>query len=107
MSGKWQTRQQQHRPTNENQRSRELGDLKRQNHRLEVQNARLRKQLSRATEVKEGFEGYEGEPDDIETKNQPTGTCPQPGCSGILKTLDLGPKTFEICPACKFRRLVA
>jgi len=93
-------RQTQHKAQREEQRAKEMVDLKRDNQKLQRQVARLRKELARhATELPEEVEVAGASPVPVpDTKD----ACP--GCNSPLKRLKLGPSTWEVCSSCKFTR---
>jgi len=127
-------RQKQHKPAREKQKARELADLKRQNHQLQRQVARVRKQATQA--INAHFEpmfsamGVERsvpvntEPQPItrevleeavarleanhgapQTRFLPKGSfCPTADCNTELRLVELGRKDFLVCPVCKYRR---
>lgn len=131
MSTKRQQRQKQHRPERDVKHARELADLRRENNRLARQNARFRKQAERATSTRDMFEGVDtsatvpvqpggaitpavledaaercrkgfGAPQE---RFYPAGSCPE--CGTATRRLELGPKTLDVCPECKWRKVVA
>jgi hypothetical protein len=114
-------RQKQHRPERDKQKAREIADLKRQNHQLQRQVARVRKTAVKAivahcesTLVGDVLTGKLVE-DAAAAMTQNYGSpqveylprgafCPTPDCNTELKYLDLGEKSFMVCPVCKYRR---
>lgn len=111
-------RQSQHRPSRDTVKSKELADLRRENHALKKQVARNRKVVQRVVDSNDMFRGVDRgvawpKP---ETKgcvltreayqksaDMLLGSCP---CGGKWKTLELGPKTLEVCDTCLTRRVV-
>ncbi len=75
--------------------------------KLESENAKLKKSVSRLRRRLERYEGVATE-DDEEIKEVPISDkekCPE--CSSKdLTELDLGGKLFRLCKACKWRKLI-
>lgn len=110
-------RQSQHRASRENAKSRELADLKRENHRLKKQVAHGRKTVQRVVDSNDMFR-------DVDTVGVPlpemkgcvlTSRVLQEAadkmfnacsCGGQWKRLELGPKVIEVCVECTSRRVV-
>jgi hypothetical protein len=111
-------RQKQHKPPRETAKSRELADLRRENHKLKQQVARTRKQAVRAIDAH--FPLFSGVNRSTAPKPEMKGcvltrevlrdaaekmlnACP---CGGNWKRLELGPKVIEVCDQCTARRPV-
>lgn len=95
-------RQTQHRAPREERKNKELVTLKRVNHKLARDNARLQKQLDKALEVRAAFE-VELEPEE-QAEKQAGNVCPACGCPAV-RELYLADKKFLVCSECKWRKL--
>lgn len=109
-------RQSQHRPSRETIKSKELADLRRENHKLKRQVAQGQKAVRRVVDSNDMFRDIDQSTttfpvegcvltNDVlrETVNKILGACP---CGGKWKRLELGPKTIDICDQCTTRRVV-
>lgn len=97
-------RQAQHRPQREEQKSKELNDLKRENHKLARDRARLQKELEKALQTKSEFEGEAAEElAESKPKSVEQTPCPECGATKVRK-LSLAGKDYYICAECKWRR---
>lgn len=105
-----QFRQTQHRSVEKDNSGKELSDLKRQVKLLERKNKRLMKELSKAVDVRHGFEAEEDEMPEAEAPSQPTKHANCPKCTQGLRELHLdtpgGTKHFVVCGDCGYRSVV-
>lgn len=79
----------QHRATREGRRARELADLKKAQHQLEVKAQRLQEALEKPPRPK---------------KERPAATGVCPGCGGPTSLVNLGRFEMLACPACKWHQ---
>jgi hypothetical protein len=97
-----------HRPTREERKNKEHQELRRANHHLSREVARLRKQLVKATDARQGFEAEEGP---VESARKPdpvpgVGTyCPKcpPGDAPPMRAVSMPFGILLVCPDCKHR----
>lgn len=94
----------QNKPQREEQKAKELSDLKRQNQQLKRQISRLRKQISRLIEVHGlDIKVEDEEPVEVvEEKVEEAGGCEK--CGGEIKELELAGKKFIVCTVCNWRK---
>jgi Zn finger protein HypA/HybF involved in hydrogenase expression len=86
----------QHRPKGEEQKAREMVDLKQENHSLKRKLKRLEKEVRKRTTIEEDAIA-------IETPEEPAvEECPE--CGSRIKNLTLAGKSFNICGECKWRK---
>jgi formylmethanofuran dehydrogenase subunit E len=86
-----------HRPKREEAKTREVVDLKRENHQLKRAVKRLEKEIRKRAEVEEEV----AEPEPL----APQEVCPE--CESNLKLITVGPVTLKVCHQCKWRTKVA
>ena len=86
-----------HRPKREEAKTKEVVDLKRENHQLKRAVKRLEKEIRKRAEVEEEV----AEPEASEAWED----CPE--CKGPVKLLTVGPVTLKVCHQCKWRTKVA
>jgi DNA-directed RNA polymerase subunit RPC12/RpoP len=124
------TQQSQHRPSRDTAKSKELADLRRENHKLKKQVAQGRKTVQRVVDSNDMFRGVDStatpvnmeaavltretlqkafdlmnrQPSGPPQRIVPPGVCHE--CGGSLKKLELGPKVVEVCSQCGWRRVV-
>ena len=109
-------RQSQHKPPRETVKSRELADLRRENHKLKKQVAQGRKTVQRVVDSNDMFRGIDRSTATFEMKGciltrdvledaakKMLNAC---SCGGNWKRLELGPKVIEVCDQCTARRVV-
>lgn len=102
-----QFRQTQHRSVEKDNSGKEIAELRKQNKILERKNKRLLKELSKAVDVRHGFEADEPEPAEEPKADTDVG-CPR--CDNPLQELHLstmtGQKHFLVCKTCAYRAVV-
>lgn len=91
--------QTQHRPQRDEQRGRELADLKKINNQLQRQVLRLRKELARIDLTDD-----ESDPMMILPDVPNVELCIK--CETPMKELTLGPSVWIVCPTCQNRRKI-
>jgi len=113
-------RQKQHKPPRETVKNREMADIRRENHKLKQQLARVRKQAVKAIDAhfdplfssinrnsipKPEMKGCVLNREVLNSAVEKLmASCP---CGGNWKRLTLGPKTFDICDTCTARKPVS
>jgi formamidopyrimidine-DNA glycosylase len=92
----------QHRPKREDQRAKEVSDLKRENHELKRAVKRLQKEVTKRVSVEEDVaeQGLQEQAEMVVNKHG----CPD--CGTTVRELVLAGKQFHICPDCKWRAKV-
>lgn len=103
--GRKANRSRQHRPEREERRNKELADLKRENHRLEKQVARLRKQLEKTVTESQDAEHVAQQEEAVQIQQAftplPVRVCP---CGSTVEArLKMSTKTYIFCGMCKKR----
>lgn len=90
-----------HKPQRDEVKTKEVVELKRENHQLKRKVKRLEKEISKRIEVEEDVaEDALSEQEVIAIRSM---ECPSCG-EGPVVQLSLGPSTFSVCKACKWRK---
>lgn len=100
-----------HRPKREDQKSKELSDLKRENFQLRRTIKQLQKEIKKRVKVEEDVaeQGLEEQaPEEFEAPQEPVQDelgCPE--CQTPVRVITLAGKDFLVCPECKWRKKAA
>lgn len=92
--------QTQSRPKREAAHSKELSDLKKENHSLKRTVKRLQKEITKRTSVEE--DAVDEAPEESASTVEAVSLC----CGVPIKSITLNSKTWVVCPECKARRKI-
>ena len=93
-----------HRAKREESKTKELTDLKRENHQLKRAVKRLEREFTKRTQIEEDLaeQGLQEQGEEVQAKAKKDGSCQKCGCDA-LSVFSLQNRIYAVCKECGWR----